>query len=222
MLLRRGADPTLSDWPLPVLALAVRAGDLEMAELLLKKKAYVNCRLHAVRLAYLTPLHVVCGCWASGAIEIARLLLEQGAEVNAESAPKGKEYLSLADPAAMEMTKTEEVEAHGRTPLHIACARDSSADTLALVRLLLQYHANPNAVCNGQTPLSLAIVMGNEQLVDLLLEHGTTDPATPLGLGNGNALCTVLSVNYEPRWVYAKRLQLVRDISTKAPLHRSF
>ena len=28
-------------------------------------------------------------------------------------------------------------------------------DTLSIVRLLLEHHANPNVVCNGQTPLSL-------------------------------------------------------------------
>jgi ankyrin repeat protein len=81
---------------------------------------------------------------------------------------------------------------------------------LAIVRLLLKHNANPNAVCNGQTPLSLAIAVGNESLVDLLLDHETTDPATVLGAGNGNALCAIVSTVYEPRWTYAKRLQLVR------------
>ncbi|CAF1532005.1 unnamed protein product, partial [Adineta ricciae] len=49
LLLRRGADPSYSDWPLPVLVLAVRAGDKQMVELLLKKRANVNCRLDSVR-----------------------------------------------------------------------------------------------------------------------------------------------------------------------------
>ncbi len=75
--------------------------------------------------------------------------------------------------------------------------------------MLLQYQANPNAVCNGQTPLSLAIILGNEAIVNLLLDHETTDPATLLGFGNGNALCMILSTFYEPRWTYAKRLKLV-------------
>ena len=87
--------------------------------------------------------------------------------------------------------------------------REETADTLNLVRLLLEYQANPNAVCNGQTPLSLAIALGNESLVDLLLNHESTDPSTILGVGNGNALCTVLSTFYEPRWTHAKRLELV-------------
>jgi ankyrin repeat protein len=89
--------------------------------------------------------------------------------------------------------------------------RNESSDTLKLVRLLLEYQANPNAVCNGQTPLTLAIVLGNQSLIDLLLNHENTDPSTPLGFGNGNALCFLLSTFYETRWTYTKRLQLVNS-----------
>ena len=85
LLLRRGADPSLSDWPLPVLALAVRAGDKEMVELLLKKRAQVNCQLNSARHSNLTPLHIACGCLSPNAIDIVRQLLEHGANVNAES-----------------------------------------------------------------------------------------------------------------------------------------
>ena len=76
-----------------------------MVELLLKKKAQVNCRLSATRLAYLTPLHIACGCLSSNAIDIVRQLLEHGAHVNAESSPGGQEYLSLADPLAIDTNK---------------------------------------------------------------------------------------------------------------------
>ncbi len=93
--------------------------------------------------------------------------------------------------------------------MHIACTREASLDTLSIVRVLLEHQANPNVVCNGQTPLSLAIVLGNEPLVNLLIDHERTDPSTFLGFGNGNALCIVLSTIYEPRWTYAKRLELV-------------
>jgi hypothetical protein len=71
----------------------------------LRKKAQVNCRLNSIRHANLTLLHVACGCLASNAIDIIRLLLEHGAQVNAESLPGGKEYLSLADPLAVDTNK---------------------------------------------------------------------------------------------------------------------
>jgi ankyrin repeat protein len=76
-----------------------------MVELLLKKKAQVNCRLNAVRHASVTPLHIACGCLAPSAVDIVRLLLKYGAEVNAESLPISKEYLSLADPLVIEKNK---------------------------------------------------------------------------------------------------------------------
>ena len=31
-----------------------------------------------------------------------------------------------------------------------------------VVRLLLQHHANPNVLCNGHSPLALAIASGND------------------------------------------------------------
>ncbi|CAF1373152.1 unnamed protein product, partial [Rotaria sordida] len=98
------------------------------------------------------------------------------------------------------------------------CTREATEDTLSLVRLLLEHHANPNAVCNGRTLPSLAITLGNERLVDLLINHETTDPSTSLGLGNGNVLCTILSTVQESRWTYAKRLELVCKESIKKNL----
>ncbi|CAF2382899.1 unnamed protein product [Rotaria sp. Silwood2] len=217
LLLRRGADPSHSDWPLPILALAVRAGDKHMVELLLKKKVQVNCQLDAIRHAGLTPLHIACGSSSENAIDIVRLLLEHGAYVNAESLSGNKEYFSLVDPLIMNSNKRIDTQQHGRTPLHIACTREATSNTLKLVRLLLEYQANPNAVCNGQTPLTLAITLGNQPLVDLLLDHESTDPSTVLGLGNGNALCTILSTFHEPGWTYAKRLQLIERLIEKNP-----
>ncbi|CAF1503251.1 unnamed protein product, partial [Rotaria sordida] len=129
---------------------------------------------------------------SSNAIDIAQQLLEYGAHVNAESLPGGQEYLSLADPSVIDTHRINDSVPHGRTPLHRVCTRKATEDTLSLVRLLLEHHANPNAVCNGRTSPSLAIILGNERLVDLLINHETTDPSTSLGLGNGKVLCTIL------------------------------
>ena len=101
LLLRRGADPSASDWPLPVLALAVRAGDKQMVEFLLKRKVQVNCRLDGRRHAKLTPLHIVCGSFEPDTVEIARILLDFGADVNAESKAGNKEYYSLINPTVL-------------------------------------------------------------------------------------------------------------------------
>jgi ankyrin repeat protein len=79
-----------------------------MVELLLKKKVQINCQLNSTRHASLTPLHIACGCSLPSAIDIARLLLESGANVNAQSLAGNKEYLSLVDPLIMNNNKMVE------------------------------------------------------------------------------------------------------------------
>ncbi|CAF1427376.1 unnamed protein product [Rotaria sordida] len=167
--------------------------------------------------ASLTPLHIVCDCLSSNAIDIVRQLLEHGAHVNAESLPSGQEYLSLTDPSVIDIHRINDSVPHGRTPLHIVCTLEATEDTLSLVRLL-EHHANPNAVCNGRTLPSLAIIPVNERLVDLLINHETTDPLTSRGLGNGNVLRAILSTAQESQWTYAKRLELVCKESIKKNL----
>lgn len=202
---------------MPILALAVRSDDLEMVQLLIEKKVRVNCQLNPTRHASLTPLHIACGSTSPNALDIARCLLEHGANVNAQTSPGNREYFSLIDPLILE-TNQYENEQHGRTPLHITCSRDQSRETLDLARLLLEYQGDPNAVCNGQTPLTLAIIRGDQPLVNLLLNHESTDPATPLGMGNGNALCTLLSTFHESRWTYAQRVELVNERNSRFSL----
>lgn len=105
LLLRRGADPSFSDWPMPVLALAVRSDDIQMVELLIKRQVQVNCQLNPIRHASLTPLHIACGSTSPNALQIARYLLKHGANVNAQSSPGNNEYLSLIDPLIMDSIK---------------------------------------------------------------------------------------------------------------------
>jgi len=76
-----------------------------MVELLLKKKVQVNCQLNSIRHSNLTPLHIACGCLSPNSIDIARQLLEHGANVNAESLAGNKEYLSLIDPLVIDTNK---------------------------------------------------------------------------------------------------------------------
>jgi hypothetical protein len=50
-------------------------------------------------------LHIACGCLVPTAIDIVRLLLKYGADINAETLSGGKEYLSLADPTVLDSNK---------------------------------------------------------------------------------------------------------------------
>ena len=82
LLLRRGADPSLGDWPCPVLVLAIRAGDTNMVEWLLKRGVQVNRRLKSADQSQSTPLHVACESLAPDATDIVRLLLDHGAQAS--------------------------------------------------------------------------------------------------------------------------------------------
>ncbi len=100
----------------------------------------------------------------------------------------------------------------GRTPLHIACSKNDiySAE---IVQLLIDHNANPNLICNGFSPLSLAIASGNKEAVDILLKSGFCDLSLPLTNGVGSALSVICSTLYEPNWPVHERLRLVRFFS---------
>ncbi len=95
----------------------------------------------------------------------------------------------------------------GRTPLHIACAKNDEYSA-AVVQLLIDHNANPNFICNGFSPLSLAIASGNKEAVDILLKSGFCDLSLPLTNGVGSALSVICSTLYEPNWPVAERLKL--------------
>ena len=72
-------------------------------------------------------------------------------------------------------------------PLHSATAHRDSATSLELVRVLLEWGADPNvAQAGGWTPLHAAAARGREEIAKLLVEHGASltakseDGRTPL------------------------------------------
>jgi len=80
-------------------------------------------------------------------VEVAGVLLEHGAAVNAQ-------------------------ESYNRTPLYLA----SEEGCLGIVRLLLQRGANIHARDkDGQTPIQRASARGHQDVIQLLLEHGAEE-----------------------------------------------
>ncbi len=77
-----------------------------------------------------------------------------------------------------------------------------------VVELLLEHRADPDLLCNGQSPLSLAIASGNDPAIDELLAFGA-DPNLPLTHGVGSALCAATSPEHEHRRSAKQRVQLV-------------
>ena len=102
----------------------------------------------------------------------------------------------------------------GRTPLHIACARNDPC-AAKVVKLLIENQANPNLICNGQSPLSLAIASGNRDAVDILVKSDSTDISLPLTNGVGSAICVIASTLYEHHWSLPERLRLVLMMTVK-------
>ncbi|VDM41616.1 unnamed protein product [Toxocara canis] len=117
---------------------AAKKGDVEKMRKILTPMT-INCRDTAGRNS--TPLHLACGY---NNIEVARLLLENGAEVNAQD--KG-----------------------GLIPLHNA----SSYGHLEIAALLIEHGALVDQPDKwGFTPLHEAAQKGRTQICSLLLSHG--------------------------------------------------
>jgi ankyrin repeat protein len=138
----------------------------------------------------LTPLHLAS---QMGHVEVARLLIEQGANATV----KGKDGITPLHLATREqridlvrllVEQGADVAAKDndeRTPLHFA-VREGSVD---LARLLIEHGADVTAKDNARlTPLHFAIWEGSVDLTRLLIEHGADvstediDGLTPLRL----------------------------------------
>ena len=124
-------------------------GDLEMVQVLLDCKADVN----VLGLGNWTPIHYTSNGFRPRLLpqnmrqsfpDVARLLLEHGADLNARTN-------------------------RGETPLYIAAA-DGMAE---VVRVLLEHGANVGVEDNGgMTPYQAASARGHNEIMKLLSEHG--------------------------------------------------
>jgi len=90
-----------------------------------------------------TPMHYLAE--GSASIDIAKLLYEYGADINAK--------------------RCGEV-----TPLHSAASHEKEA----LIDYLLSVNANPNAAdCEGSSPLTYAIMRKNIKIINKLIKYGS-------------------------------------------------
>lgn len=189
-LLKRGANPNTSNSPWPTLFIAIRVLDVPMVTALLLKGASTNVSLPKEEKG-IFPLHLSCSFPGKKGYQITEHLLNSLADPDVRMALDDS-YLNYAQLSeSQDDSSLDKVNwsLTGRTPLHIACGHDENHEEAAkLVRLLLENRANPNVLCNGVSPLAVAIAYGNIQAVDELLSHGA-DPSLPLSHGIGSALC---------------------------------
>ncbi|VDD74802.1 unnamed protein product [Mesocestoides corti] len=113
--------------------------------------------------------------------------------------------------------KSSEVDG-GRTALHLACARNYDLKhSAAIVELLMDRGGDPNLLCNGHSPLSVAIASGNDKIVELLVSYQLTNLTMRLTKGLGSALCVVFNPMYENSRNLQCRLTLLSHLIRRCP-----
>jgi ankyrin repeat protein len=171
--------------------MAVFSGLLEVTRILIERHADINARDSDST----TPLHITCselynelGTSFDGKyFEVVRILLEHGAEVDAQADIGNSTPLHVASwfggvkVAQLLLEHGAKVDARneeGCTPLlkSLIGLEDTFADScLGVIRLLLEHGADINAPNNDHsTPLHVASRYGSLKAVRLLLEHGAS------------------------------------------------
>ncbi|RSM14962.1 hypothetical protein CEP52_001098 [Fusarium oligoseptatum] len=173
----------------PALEQALSSGQLKTAEVLLNAGANIEGDCLGP-----TALQAACGSKYLDRLEMARLLLSRGADVNAAAGVWfGRTALQAAaergdmDLVQLLLDKGANVNAppcdHGGITALQAAARSGNQD---LVQALLEEGGHVNAkptASFGVTCLQAAVSSGNENMVRMLLEHGaeTNTPASDRG-----------------------------------------
>lgn len=109
--------------------------------ILLNSKFNINAPIGKARN---TLLHLAC---RRGDLKKVTILLERGASVNA-------------------------VDSHGRTPLYVSIQKPSMFQSIDIIKKLIEFKSSfNNKDCNGVTLLHRAVIVGNEDIIKLILKQ---------------------------------------------------
>ncbi|KAK9892052.1 hypothetical protein WA026_018251 [Henosepilachna vigintioctopunctata] len=141
----------------------------------------IGCVAHNKRTAWGdTPLHIACSEANSRCIEgilalkpntnMQNQMLSTPLNLFLNRPPENEAILrKLLDAGA----NPDIADADGYSPLHTLASQPETDKTRIFARLLVEYKANVNSTNNSnETPLHIAIYVGNEGMVDILLESG--------------------------------------------------
>ena len=175
-----------------ILQVAIRAKNIEMTQLLLEYKADANTAFNnAGRTA---PLHHML---RAGNAEIAKMLINNGADINARTRYKETSLHLAVKYNHAEVVKlllerranAQEINEDGRSPLKLYVKKRNAE----VVRLLLEHRADANDEARdeyGDALLKFAIKYNYTEVVKLLLEHRAetesidSEGRTPLDVAN--------------------------------------
>ncbi|KAH8855939.1 Ankyrin repeat and MYND domain-containing protein 1 [Schistosoma japonicum] len=239
LLLKRGANPNTGIRPLPALFLAVQAGDPDMVRKLIQHGADANICLRVDNpsksenrsstgiyidedeaplmpsLDGLTVLHYAVLVPDEMGVQLTEILLKDGQADPNKQATLDDSFKLKTEYNAFIQSEIKKMH-EGRTPLHLVCSREYDLPNSAIIaECLLRHNANPNLLCNGHSALSVAIAVGNDPCINVLINHENTNINQPLENDLGSALCIACSSLFEFRRSIESRLELIKRLINK-------
>lgn len=170
ILLKAGAEPLTSDemnrimrqWSKQLMS-EIKRGNIAEVKSFLEKGVSVN----HIDLNGATPLCIAAGC---GQVEIVTLLLEKGADKGHGSSPEEDPlHYAIEYPKILEILLEHGPNTH--TAINTLLHNCVTAGAVESLKLLIEHGADTNVAIHGTPIITSACLMGNEEIIRLLLDH---------------------------------------------------